>query len=462
MRSGNRYRKKTPRRNYGRTFLIILLLLLLVGGGYGYYLFFEDEQPQITLEDPPEFMGELTDISFSIADNKSGLRSIEAVITQGDREKTLVSKEFQRNGFNPPMGPTKERLTLAFNSKQAKFAEGKAIITITARDQSFSGFLKGNSTQIQHEVIIDTKPPKIQLLHGERYISPGGTGIAIYRQSGESVRHGVYIGDDFHPGYLIGDGRNDVYISFFALPYTAETIVKPHIFAEDKAGNSTKFPISPVFKMRKFKVDRINVGDGFLSRKIPEFEQYYPDMTGNMLDKYLYTNNEVRKQNNAKISEISKKSSEERFWQGVFTRMPGSSRAGYADQRTYYYKGKAVDKQVHLGMDIASTQRAEVTAANKGQVLYADYLGIYGNLVILDHGQGLASLYSHLSQIQVAVGDLVEQGKVLGLTGVSGMAGGDHLHFSILVNGIFVTPKEWWDPHWVDVNVEGPIVDSKF
>jgi murein DD-endopeptidase MepM/ murein hydrolase activator NlpD len=113
-------------------------------------------------------------------------------------------------------------------------------------------------------------------------------------------------------------------------------------------------------------------------------------------------------------------------------------------------------------MDIASTRRANVRAANSGIVVFADYLGIYGNMVMVDHGQGVFSLYSHLSQINVSPGDKVTTESVLGLTGTTGMAGGDHLHFSVLVNGIFVTPKEWWDQHWIEVTVDEPLIDSKF
>jgi murein DD-endopeptidase MepM/ murein hydrolase activator NlpD len=113
-------------------------------------------------------------------------------------------------------------------------------------------------------------------------------------------------------------------------------------------------------------------------------------------------------------------------------------------------------------MDIASTRRAEARAANNGKVIYADYLGIYGNMVLVDHGQGVFSLYSHLSQINAAPGDMVDQQTVLGLTGTTGMAGGDHLHFSMLVNGVFVTPKEWWDQHWIEVTIDEPIAEFKF
>lgn len=185
-------------------------------------------------------------------------------------------------------------------------------------------------------------------------------------------------------------------------------------------------------------------------------------MQGDFIDKYLFANSTVRKQNNAKISELCMNPNPERLWKDKFGRMPGSSRAGFADHRTYKYKGNAVDHQVHLGMDIASTRRADVRSANSGVVKFADYLGIYGNMVLVDHGQGVYSLYSHLSQINVNPGDSVDPKTVLGLTGTTGMAGGDHLHFSMLVHGVFVTPKEWWDQHWVEVTIEEPITDSKF
>jgi murein DD-endopeptidase MepM/ murein hydrolase activator NlpD len=138
-----------------------------------------------------------------------------------------------------------------------------------------------------------------------------------------------------------------------------------------------------------------------------------------------------------------------------------SRKASFADHRTYFYKGNEIDKQVHLGIDLASTRRAPVKAANRGKVVFADYLGIYGNTVILDHGQGLYSLYSHLSEIKVEQDGTIEKGIVLGLSGTSGMAGGDHLHFSILVNGIFVNPVEWWDQQWISLNIDEILFSRK-
>ncbi|MBI4465247.1 MAG: M23 family metallopeptidase, partial [Acidobacteria bacterium] len=125
----------------------------------------------------------------------------------------------------------------------------------------------------------------------------------------------------------------------------------------------------------------------------------------------------------------------------------------FADYRTYIYQGKKVDEQVHLGFDLASVQHAPVLAANSGRVVLAEYLGIFGNTIILDHGFGLQSLSAHLNSFQVKPGDQVSKGQVIGETGTTGLAGGDHLHFTLLLAGVEVNPIEWWDPLWVQKHI---------
>ncbi len=98
-------------------------------------------------------------------------------------------------------------------------------------------------------------------------------------------------------------------------------------------------------------------------------------------------------------------------------------------------RGREVDQQVHLGFDLAVTANVPVVAANSGVVLNASWLGIFGNCVIIDHGMGVQSLYGHLSSFDVKVGDTVTKGQMLGRSGMTGLAGGDHLHFTMLVGG---------------------------
>ena len=124
--------------------------------------------------------------------------------------------------------------------------------------------------------------------------------------------------------------------------------------------------------------------------------------------------------------------------------------ASFADHRTYVYKGKEVDQQVHLGFDLAVTARVPVVAANAGKVLNASWLGIYGNCVIIDHGMGVAvALRAPVVDRRQGRATRSRKGQTLGRSGMTGLAGGDHLHFTMLVGGQPVNPVEWWDPHWI-------------
>jgi murein DD-endopeptidase MepM/ murein hydrolase activator NlpD len=115
---------------------------------------------------------------------------------------------------------------------------------------------------------------------------------------------------------------------------------------------------------------------------------------------------------------------------------------------------------VHLGFDLAVTANVPVLAANDGRVVHADFLGIYGNCVIVDHGFGVQSLYGHLSSLDVKAGDMVRKAQPLGRSGMTGLAGGDHLHFTMLVDGRPVNSVEWWDAHWMEDRVLRKIRDA--
>jgi len=173
---------------------------------------------------------------------------------------------------------------------------------------------------------------------------------------------------------------------------------------------------------------------------------------GSTIEKFLALNGELRRKNAETIAAYAKKSEPEMLWGGVVFHPFTSTavEAAFADQRTYIYQGKEVDRQTHLGFDLARVVNSPIVAANRGKVVHAAPLGIYGNCVILDHGMGVQSLYAHLSSIGVQPGQMVEKEQELGKSGMTGLAGGDHLHFTMLVNGQMVNPIEWWDPHWIE------------
>jgi murein DD-endopeptidase MepM/ murein hydrolase activator NlpD len=152
----------------------------------------------------------------------------------------------------------------------------------------------------------------------------------------------------------------------------------------------------------------------------------------------------------ARLVALARTSQPRFLWKDTFLPMGKAAVMGsFADRRTYRAAGKEVDTQDHLGLDLASLRQAPVPAANDGRVVLAEYFGIFGSCVVLDHGYGLMSLYAHLSSVAVKAGDTVTRGQDIGRTGGTGLAGGDHLHFTMLVQGLAVTPLEWWDSHWI-------------
>jgi murein DD-endopeptidase MepM/ murein hydrolase activator NlpD len=154
------------------------------------------------------------------------------------------------------------------------------------------------------------------------------------------------------------------------------------------------------------------------------------------------------------LIDISRKTESSMLWKDSFIQLSNSKvMARYGDKRTYRYKDKVISKSVHLGYDLASYSHAPVAASNSGFVRFAGDLSIYGNTIIIDHGLGLMSLYGHLSIITVKEGQQVEKGDIIAKTGSTGLAGGDHLHFGILVQGYEVSPLYWWDQHWIQVNI---------
>lgn len=454
MARRNRLRRP-PRKSsgkIGRNILLTFLVVIVAGMGTAAFILFETEKPQINLNQELSYINQKQSLAFTANDNKSGLRTIKVTVVQDNKENVLLEKDFERQSWFGQAGPDTFQETANLDIKKAGLTDGKALLVIEARDFSLNSVLKGNTAIHKKEVLVDTKPPRIGIKHSQMYIQPGGSGIVTYELSEEVNKHGVAVDDLFFPGFPLAAKQNR-FIAYIALPWNSEKPKISKVIALDEAGNEGKAIFSMHFKPAKEKHDRINIGDSFLERKIPEFEGYYPEMEGSQLDKFLFVNNKVRKLNYEKIKKVVANTSPEKLWQDSFVRMPGAGKAGFADQRTYYYNGEVIDHQTHLGMDIASTAHARVPAANTGKVIFADYLGIYGNTVVLDHGQGVASLYSHLSSIDVSINQMVNKDDVLGRSGLTGMAGGDHLHFSMLINGIFVMPIEWWDQHWIEVNI---------
>jgi murein DD-endopeptidase MepM/ murein hydrolase activator NlpD len=227
------------------------------------------------------------------------------------------------------------------------------------------------------------------------------------------------------------------------------------VVAEDAAGNRAAAGWATHLKERTFPEVTLNLSPQFLSTKVPELAEAKGIDASDPIAAFQKINSDGRAADEARVREIAKASGEERLWSGAFEQLKNSKvTSQFAERRSYFVDGKKISQATHFGYDLAVTVASPVTASNRGRVLWADDLGIYGNCVILDHGYGVVSLYGHLSRIDVKVGDLVAAGQILGLSGSTGLAGGDHLHFAILVDDSYVDPVEWWDPKWIREKID--------
>jgi murein DD-endopeptidase MepM/ murein hydrolase activator NlpD len=446
------YFRSANAKEIARLVLISLSMLLVVAAGAALFVLFEFEKPTVAVEKEIKFVGGAMDMPVQAADKKSGIRQITINLLQNGATFPLFDRQYPRLSWFAKAGPAEVKETVTIDPKNLGLKEGAAELVVAVYDFS----LKRNSTELRFSVLVDSAPPMLTVEHAQMHLQQGGSGMVLYSSSEPLSRHGVMIEKQFFQGFPL-QGKDKTYIAYIALPWDSAKPENTRVVGSDQAGNEGQSTFSVYFKQAKEKHDRIEISESFLQKKIPEFQQAYPEMKGTDLEKYLFVNQTVRVRNAEKISEVCRNTAADQLWQDRFLRMPGAGRAGFADQRTYFHKGQEIDKQTHLGIDIASNERAEIRAANRGRVAFADYLGIYGNVVILDHGQGISSLYSHLSRIETTVNKLVEKNEIIGRSGTSGMAAGDHLHFSMLVHGIFVTPVEWWDQNWINVNIKNII-----
>jgi len=427
---------------------IFAVLIILIGGGG--WLFFntygEWEKPAITFDQDISAIGQNKTVQIMFSDQKRGLRNTIISISQDNQTHIISSTNY------PVSGIKELKLSTTFDPITLKLHNGPATLNVIASDYS----LWKNQTTIVRQINIDLTPPQIYLFNATNHINPGGTCVIAYNTSKPVIMTGVRIDNAFFPGYPTTISGKPSYISYFAFPVVAGgTGVSIKVMAKDGAGNETAINLPYLMMAKKFRSEKMETSDNFLSQKMPEFQSQIPSLQGkSLLETFIYVNGVLREQNFKTIQEVCKKTVPRQLWQDTFLRMKNAApMAQFGDKRTYVYQGKIVGESTHLGVDLASTTHAPVEAANNGVIVYNGNLGIYGNLVIIDHGLGLFSLYAHLDAISVKIGQEVKRGDIIGQTGISGLAGGDHLHFGLVVGNQFVNPQEWWDPHWIADNV---------
>jgi len=439
-----------PERPGRKAPVLLILLAILVAGLVAGVIYlkprFETEAPKISVTPEGDAIG-VAPLEITVADAGRGVKSLAVTLSAGGVDTVLASEQFA--------APVPEKRLSVSLAKVQGVKEGPATLRVVARDASLWKFFKGNEAVVQRQITIDLTPPSLELVADDRYISFGGAGAIVYKTSADAATSGVRVGKHFFPGFAgqVKD-KPEYLFALFAHPYDTPPGTKAVLVATDKAGNSREMPLVYELKDVKYRKSTIAVSENFLQGKVVPLVQDAAARQGSPKDVFVAVNHVLRQANDAKIAEVTKKASPAMLWKGAFVQLSNSKvEANFADQRTYTYQGEPLDTSYHLGYDLSVTKRYPVEAANSGTVAFAGELGIYGNAVILDHGLGLFTLYGHLSAIDVKVGDKVEQRHVLGRSGETGLAAGDHLHYGVYLDGVAVLPVEWWDAKWINDNI---------
>ena len=397
----------------------------------------------LKLDPPITAVGTLTPVQLHI-ENPHGIRRLTAAIEQdGSRYPVYESSApphrlmFWRRHQAPQV--TKFQI----GKQQAPaLHDGKARLIIEVQ----SNDLRGRTDSLESDIQVITQPPRISADGAQHYINQGGSELVVFTPSGyvtdSGVRVGKYTFRSFpHPS------QSGSRFSLFAYPWDLADNTTPVVYARNPAGAEATARFWYKLFPKKFRSRDLPIDDAFLDKVVNQID---PGSSGDLLARFLKINGEMRRKNNETLADLRLKTADKFLWSGPFLPLTNAAvESAFADRRSYIYKGKKVDEQVHLGFDLAVTLHVPVPAANDGRVVWADNLGIYGNCVVIDHGYGLQSIYGHLSEIAVKPGDMVKKSQPLGKSGATGLAGGDHLHYSMQVDGVQVNPIEWWDEHWI-------------
>ncbi len=445
------------RRKNSFPFGIVLVVLLV---GIGVFVstssMFERVAPEIKIN-TNGYWNLKTPLEISI-DDASGIKDYRIVLKSSSNQIELAQEHF--------LAPEKG-LTLKVKPPRSAYAmrESEVTIIVQARDASKWDFLKGNVAQKSVKLTIDKKRPQVSIIKNSYKIAKGGSAVVIFQALDDNLDE-LYVeanGKKFKVQPFYKEGY---YITLLAWPVTKNSF-RATVYAKDFAGNLTKTYVPLYLKNRQYRVSKIKLKDRFLKGKIANLAEDFVETQGveDSIEQFKLINEDVRAKNEELIHKLSSKVSDEMISDFKIRRMYPLKNAKvvayFGDHRIYFYKGEQVSEAYHLGLDLASYSHAPIRPQNGGEVVYADFNGLYGNMPMISHGLGLYTIYGHCSRLNVNAGDTTRPRQTIANTGKSGYAMGDHLHFGVLVQGVEVRPQEWMDKHWIKTNITDIIKKAK-
>src|SRR3954463_3237202 len=371
----------------------LIFLALIVAAG-AYVVAGRGAPPTISIDKPDRPVGQKSELQVTAGAPAGTLSSLTISLEQNGKTTPLFTLDAPQSAAMTQSDPTHIRITRPFGKQGVpELQQGTARIVVSAARHSIFN-LRILTASASKELQVRLEPPRVAVVSMHHYVNHGGSEMVVYRATPPDVRSGVRVGDVEYPGFPaagagVAGADPSVRVAFFALLYNQD--LRPPIvaFARDEAGNEVTARFMDNVFPKPQKRSRIELDDRFVGRVVPEILEHSPELKmappapgDDLITPFLAINGELRRANAASIAALAKKTSTSKLWNGPFTQLGNSKvEAAFADHRTYVYKGKEVDQQVHLGFDLAVTSRVPIVAANAGTVLNASWLGIYGNCV---------------------------------------------------------------------------------
>jgi murein DD-endopeptidase MepM/ murein hydrolase activator NlpD len=242
----------------------------------------------------------------------------------------------------------------------------------------------------------------------------GDTAAILIQLDSPQSKPVVKMGSKTYPAFAIGNNRYRVMLP--STPLEKAGVRNIQITAD---GKTQELPIN--FASRSFRIQRINLPPGKAGVQATEYEL-------------------------KQVAAFKALVTPTKYWDGPFLNpSKASTSTPFGVKR--YYNGKFADDYYHRGLDYAGATGSPVTAPAGGRVALVGFVKdgfrVHGNVVGVDHGQGVVSIFMHLSRIDVAEGDMLKPGDLIGAIGTSGASTGPHLHWGLYVNGIAIEPLQW-------------------
>lgn len=425
--------------------------------------FLEKDPPEIAwVEEPLGIGADPVTLKARITDWGAGLDEILVRISQKNQPQELLKRQIREGNVH------EQEIEVTIDPKALDLREGNAELQIVAFDRT----LWNNGTDLPKTVQVDFLKPRIEVITPQQNGVAGGTQMVFYKVLGKSIRlQGVDSGDNLYPGFPAtawGDSFKSydrVYFAFFPIPPTFNDQSPPmKIVARDLIGNSASGPFRYRVRQKRWGSFKVNLDETSAAMLVERFTSYARansfsvGVSGDLAGDLKALIREISRRDETVIEDALGASEGKRWWNGPF----GKPVAGYpsnavGDKRVISINDREVATSAAQGARFAVPARTTVVAAQAGRVVLVGNLGLLGTTVVLDHGCGLSTTYAHLSEATVTQGSEISNGQAIGRTGSTGFATSEEVYFEIRVQGVPVSPNEWWDQNWVRDHIENKV-----